>query len=119
MRRVLIVDDNVDSAESMAMLIRSWGHEANVAHSAMSALEIAERFAPETALLDIGLPDMDGYALARRLRAQDTSGNLQLVAMTGYGRAEDRAAARDAGFDVHLVKPAEADELARVLATGR
>ena len=74
---------------------------------------------PETALLDIGLPDMDGYALARRLRAQDTSGNLQLVAMTGYGRAEDRAAARDAGFDVHLVKPAEADELARVLATGK
>jgi two-component system, chemotaxis family, CheB/CheR fusion protein len=119
LRRVLIVDDNVDSAESVAMLIRSWGHEAYVAHTAMSALELAERFAPESALLDIGLPDMDGYALARRLRAQDTSGNLQLVAMTGYGRAEDRTAARDAGFDVHLVKPAEPDELAGVLAKGK
>jgi CheY-like chemotaxis protein len=72
---------------------------------------------PETALLDIGLPDMDGYALARRLRAQ-TNGSLQLVAMTGYGRTEDRNAARDAGFDVHLVKPAEPHELARVLASG-
>ena len=119
MRRVLVVDDNVDSAESMAMMMRSWGHEAVVAHTSMSALEIAGKFAPQTALLDIGLPDMDGYALARRLRAQDTSGNLQLVAMTGYGRAEDRAAARDAGFDVHLVKPAEADVLARVLANGK
>jgi two-component system CheB/CheR fusion protein len=117
MRRVLIVDDNVDAAESMAMLIRSWGHEAAVAHTAMSALELAQQFVPETALLDIGLPDMDGYALARRLRAQ-TNGSLQLVAMTGYGRTEDRNAARDAGFDVHLVKPAEPHELARVLASG-
>jgi two-component system CheB/CheR fusion protein len=119
MRRVLIVDDNVDAAESMAMLIRAWGHEAAVAHTALSGLEIAEQFGPQTALLDIGLPDMDGYALARRLRARDPSGNLQLVAMTGYGRSEDRAAARAAGFDVHLVKPADPDELNRVLANGK
>jgi two-component system, chemotaxis family, CheB/CheR fusion protein len=119
MRRVLIVDDNVDSAECMAMLLRSWGHEVVVAHTAMSALELAEHFAPESALLDIGLPDMDGYALARRLRALNGHSDLQLVAMTGYGRAEDRAAAREAGFDVHLVKPAEPDELARVLAQSR
>jgi two-component system CheB/CheR fusion protein len=118
-RRVLIVDDNVDSAESTALLVRSWGHDVTVVHDAAAALDHIAAFRPEAALVDIGLPDMNGYELARRLRAGSNGSNLQLVAMTGYGRAEDRAAARDAGFDVHLVKPAEPAELEKVLAHGR
>jgi CheY-like chemotaxis protein/two-component sensor histidine kinase len=118
-RRVLIVDDNVDSAESMALLVRLWGHEVHVVHDATAALDRIDDFKPEAALVDIGLPGMNGYELARRLRAASNGSNLQLIAMTGYGRAEDRAAAREAGFDVHLVKPAEPDELERVLAKGR
>jgi len=118
-RRVLVVDDNEDSAESMAMLMRSWGHEVRVAQNAQGALELASSFAPETAFMDIGLPDMSGYELAKRLRAEPRHGELHLIAMTGYGRAEDRKAAREAGFDVHLVKPAEPQELARLLSTGR
>lgn len=115
-RRVLIVDDNVDAAQTMSMLISEWGHETRVAHTAQRALELAAQFAPETALLDIGLPDMDGYALARQLRMLDANGGLQLIAMTGYGRAEDRLAAREAGFDIHLIKPADLDEIARILS---
>jgi two-component system CheB/CheR fusion protein len=82
-------------------------------------LDRIDDFKPETAVVDIGLPGMNGYELAGRLRAASNGSNLQLIAMTGYGRAEDRAAAREAGFDVHLVKPAEPDELERVLAKGR
>jgi len=118
-RLVLIVDDNIDSAESMALLIRSWGHEVSMVNDAASALERAVIFDPEAALIDIGLPDMNGYELARLLRASSNGSELHLVAMIGYGRAEDRAAAREAGFDVHLVKPAETDELERVLSQGR
>ncbi len=115
-RRVLIVDDNADAAESMALLVRSWGHEVRVAPDALVALALAMRFKPETALVDIGLPGIDGYELARRLRADPQHRQLHLVAMTGYGRAEDRSAARNAGFDIHFVKPAELDELERLLA---
>lgn len=116
-RRVLIVDDNADAAESMAALVRAWGHEAAVAHNAVDALSVAASFEPDTALVDIGLPGMDGYELARRWRASSGDRRLQLVAITGYGRAEDRNAAREAGFDVHLVKPAELTELEELLAS--
>ena len=115
-RRVLIVDDNVDSAESMALLLRTWGHEVLVALDAVEALTLALSFKPQTALVDIGLPGMDGYELARRLRADPQHRQLHLVAMTGYGRAEDQSAARKAGFDMHFVKPAELDELEKLLA---
>lgn len=118
-RRVLIVDDNRDAAESLALLVRSWGHQSSVAHDAAQALDIAGSFSPETALVDIGLPDMDGYELARRLRADAGSNELHLVAVTGYGTVEDRTAAREAGFDAHLVKPARPEELSRVLSAGR
>ena len=118
-RRVLIVDDNADSAESMALLVRAWGHEALVALDAIEALALAVNFKPETALVDIGLPGMNGYELARRLRADPQHRRLHLVAMTGYGRAEDRSAAREAGFDMHFVKPAEMDELQQLLATDK
>jgi CheY-like chemotaxis protein len=103
----------------MAFLVRSWGHDISVVHDGTAALERIADFKPEAALVDIGLPDMNGYELARRLRSGSNGSNLHLIAITGYGRAEDRATARDAGFDVHLVKPAEPAELERVLATGR
>jgi len=118
-RRVLVVDDNADSAQSMALLARSWGHEVATAREGTEALAIAKGFRPDTALIDIGLPGMDGYELAHRLRQEFDGRGLQLVAMTGYGRTEDREAAHAAGFDVHVVKPADLDDLRRVLAHGR
>jgi two-component system, chemotaxis family, CheB/CheR fusion protein len=118
-RRVLIIDDNADSAEALALLARSWGHEVAVAHDGPGALALAESFAPESALVDIGLPGMDGYELARRFREQPRYRDLVLVALTGYGREEDRSAAHAAGFDGHLVKPAEVEALEGILAKGR
>jgi CheY-like chemotaxis protein len=103
----------------MAMLARSWGHEVATARDGASALALAESFRPDTAVVDIGLPGMDGYQLARRLRQAPQHRQMHLVAMTGYGRLEDRDAARAAGFDVHLIKPAEIDELKQLLATER
>jgi two-component system CheB/CheR fusion protein len=117
-RRVLIIEDNADSADALALLVRSLGHESAVARDGPTALAIAERFRPDIALVDIGLPGMDGYELARLLRADPRYAQLYLVAMTGYGREEDRSAARAAGFDVHLVKPAEIDDLQALLANG-
>jgi two-component system CheB/CheR fusion protein len=118
-RRVLIIDDNADSAEALALLARSWGHEVAVAHDGPGALALAESFAPESAVVDIGLPGMDGYELARRFREQPRYRDLVLVALTGYGREEDRSAAHAAGFDGHLVKPAELEALEELLANGR
>jgi CheY-like chemotaxis protein len=115
-RRVLIVDDNVDSGDSLALLARSWGHEVGVARDGPSALALAQTFQPERALLDIGLPGMNGYELGRRLR--EAYPHLYLVAMTGYGRAEDRQKAAAAGFDRHLVKPTDLEELQTLLANG-
>src|SRR6202035_1696475 len=103
--RVLIVDDNVDAAESLAMLLRLWGHEVAVAHDGPGALRAAETQPPEVALLDIGLPGMDGYELARRLRPQPGLERTVLVALTGWGQEEDRRRSQEAGFDHHLVKP--------------
>jgi two-component system, chemotaxis family, CheB/CheR fusion protein len=117
-RRILIVDDNTDCAESLALLTREWGHEIAIAADGPSALALVSTFQPETALVDIGLPGMDGYEVARRLRADGWCDDLQLVAITGYGRAEDRDAARAAGFDVHMLKPVAIDALRRLLATG-
>jgi CheY-like chemotaxis protein len=89
-RRILIVDDNVDGALSLAMLLRFQGHETEAVHSGSEALERIESFAPNIALLDIGLPGMDGYQLARRLRTRPPLESLRLIAITGYGQAEDR-----------------------------
>jgi two-component system CheB/CheR fusion protein len=114
--RVLIVDDNADAAETMALLARHWGHEVAVARDGPSALDLAQRFQPEHALVDIGLPGMDGYELGRHLREQHQA--LYLVAMTGYGRKRDREAAFAASFDAHLVKPADLEELRGILANG-
>ncbi|MBV8340986.1 MAG: response regulator [Gammaproteobacteria bacterium] len=114
-RRVLIVDDNVDAADSLALLLESDGHEAQTAYSASTALEAVERLRPEVVLLDVGLPHIDGYEVARRLRARASVPGMRLIALTGYGRDEDRERARQAGFDDHLLKPADIAVLQQLL----
>jgi signal transduction histidine kinase/CheY-like chemotaxis protein len=115
-RRVLVVDDNVDAAESLATLLRVDRHEVRTAHDGPTALEEAATFRPEVVLLDIGLPKMDGYEVARRLRGQDGFQKALLVALTGYGQEEDRRRAAAAGFDAYLVKPADPAALHDLLA---
>jgi len=109
--RMLIVDDNVDAAETMALLQRLRGHQTHTAHTGPAALALAPEFLPEVVLLDIGLPGMDGYEVARKLRAMPELKGAFLVAMTGYGSDADRARSKEAGFDQHLVKPADLDVL--------
>jgi CheY-like chemotaxis protein len=104
---VLVVDDNVDAAQSLAMLLEAAGHTVSVRFDGVAALAAAEAFRPDVAFLDIGLPRMDGYALARGLRALPAFASRTLIAMTGYGQPEDLQRARSAGFDHHLVKPAD------------
>jgi PAS domain S-box-containing protein len=115
-RRILIVDDNADAANSLALLLGLRGHETRVACSARETLAAVESFRPDVGLLDIGLPEMNGYELARRLRALPRTSRLRLVALTGYGQAEDQQRALAAGFDAHLIKPVELAALERALA---
>lgn len=115
-RRVLVVDDNVDAADSFSALLKLEGHEVQVAYNADSALAAAPAFKPECACLDIGLPGMDGYELGQRLRELDGLDGLVLIALTGYGQPEDRERSRVAGFHAHLVKPVDLDALHAVLA---
>ena len=116
-RRVLVVEDNVDAAESVALLLQTDGHTVEVAHDGAAALVLLERFVPEVILLDIGLPEMDGYLLAQTIRAKFPRLVARLCAMTGYGRAEDRSLAREAGFDDHLTKPVDPEQLLKLIAT--
>jgi CheY-like chemotaxis protein len=109
--KILLVDDNDDAAELLGELLRTLGHVTCVAHDGPAALRMAAEFQPEVALLDIGLPVMDGYELARRLREIPTLKDVQLVAVTGYGQEADRLRSRDAGFDAHLVKPVQLEML--------
>jgi CheY-like chemotaxis protein len=113
---VLIVDDNQDAANSLAALLACHGHEAQVAFTGKQALEQIESFQPEVALLDLGLPEMDGYELAGRLRALPRLNGIRLVALTGYGQAEDGQRTQAAGFHDHLVKPVALQALERALA---
>lgn len=115
--KILVVDDNVDAADSIAMLLSLDGHEVRSVHDPHQALDLANEFKPDVVLLDIGLPGMDGYEVARRLRSRQEVTRMRLVAVTGYGQQEDRDRARDAGFDQHLVKPVELDALNAVLGT--
>jgi signal transduction histidine kinase/DNA-binding response OmpR family regulator len=117
--RVLVVDDNVDGAESLAMLLRLGGSEVVLAHDGPAGLEAAREFRPDVVVLDIGLPGMDGYEVARRLRADPATKDALLVAVTGYGRDEDRALSREAGFDHHLVKPVDLSHLHEAFASPR
>jgi signal transduction histidine kinase len=117
--KVLIVDDNVDAATSLAMLLQLEGHEVEVAYSSLDALARVGSAKPALVLLDIGLPDIDGYELARRIRLLALSPRPRLVALTGYGQAEDKQRAKAAGFDQHLVKPLEFPTLRKTLAALR
>ncbi|MFZ6876386.1 chemotaxis protein CheB [Undibacterium sp. Di27W] len=114
-RRILVVDDNADAANTVAELLRSWGHDVILAYDGFAALEVASTFTPEVALLDIGLPTMNGHELAVKLR-QKISGKLFLIAVTGYGRPSDYKSSADSGFDVHLVKPISFGPLQVLLA---
>ena len=102
---MLVVDDNVDAAEMLAEALRVNGHVVGVAHDGPAALSLVDDFRPELALLDIGLPVMDGFDLARRLKSRLSTSPPKFVAVTGYGQASDRARTKKAGFDEHLVKP--------------
>ncbi len=115
-RRILVVDDNRDSADSLATLLRLSGHETLAVYDGLEAVEAASTFRPDVILLDIGLPKLNGFEAARRIREQRTDKGLMLVALTGWGQDSDRRASRDAGFDAHLVKPVDDVTLARVLA---
>ncbi|MFC0399598.1 response regulator [Paraburkholderia rhizosphaerae] len=115
-RRVMIVDDSVDGAESMSVLLDMLGHQVCVMYDGASALAAAPEFKPEVVILDIGLPDLDGYQVARALRAQPATAGALLIALTGYGQESDRQRTRAAGFDHHLVKPASLEDIERVIA---
>jgi PAS domain S-box-containing protein len=116
-RRVLIVEDHADAAESMQLLLQLFGHEAETAQDGPAALEAVRRFRPDIVLCDIGLPGvMDGYAVARALRADPAFAGLRLIALTGYGQAEDQQRAQEAGFDMHLTKPVAPTALEKLLA---
>jgi CheY-like chemotaxis protein len=114
-RRVLIVDDNRDTAESLALLLRLEGHEVHVAHDGVAGMESAQALRPDIVFLDIGMPGMDGYEVARRFRRQPDLRGVVLVALTGWGQAEDRERARQAGFDHYVTKPAPVETLQRLL----
>ncbi|RJF95361.1 response regulator [Noviherbaspirillum saxi] len=110
-RRVLVVDDNEDAAQSTAELLRLFGHEVFIAHEGSKALAERARLKPDVVLLDISLPDIDGYEVARRMRGDADQQAMVLVAMTGWGNEEDKQKANDAGFDQHWVKPVSIDKL--------
>ena len=106
-RRILVVDDNVDAAEMLAAMLELSGHETHVAHDGPEALAAARELTPDVIFLDIGLPGMDGYAVARQLRADPAFGGPRLVALTGWGSNDDKRRATEAGFDTHLTKPVD------------
>jgi CheY-like chemotaxis protein len=114
--RVLVVDDNHDAADSLAMLIKLDGHEVEVVYSGADALSAFERRPADVVVLDIGLPGMDGYEVAERLRGLAGDRSVTLIALTGYGQDKDRARSQDSGFNHHLVKPVEYDSLRGLLA---
>jgi PAS domain S-box-containing protein len=114
-RRVLVVDDNVDAAAMLAALIRQLGHEVEIVHDGSAALRAVEGYRPEVILLDIGMPGMNGFEVAQRLRELGRVPQLRIVAVTGWGKPEDRQRSREAGFDMHLIKPVELSEIQQAL----
>lgn len=114
--RVLVIEDNPDAADSMRELFAYEGHDARVAYDGASGIAVAREFHPEIVFCDIGLPGMDGYEVARNLRADPQMADTYLVALSGYARPEDRKRSAEAGFDCHLAKPPSEEALERVLA---
>jgi CheY-like chemotaxis protein len=113
--RVLVADDNVDNVETLALMLQLHGHEVASAHDGVEAVAAAERFRPQVALLDLGMPGMNGYDVCRALRALPFGGEVCIVAITGWGQEEDRRRTRESGFDHHLVKPVDFADIARLL----
>jgi len=111
------VDDNRDGAQSLGVLLKLLGAEVQVVHEGPAALEIIPSYAPTVVLLDIGMPGMDGYEVARRIRQQSTGRDLMLIALTGWGQEADRRRASQAGFDYHLLKPADITALKSLLTS--
>jgi CheY-like chemotaxis protein len=114
--RILVVDDNHDSALSLAMMLSIIGHETRTAHDGESALAIAESFLPDVVLLDIGLPKLNGYEVAQRIRDHAWGQSMFLIAVTGWGQEEDRQRSSEVGLNVHMVKPVEPAALERLLS---
>jgi CheY-like chemotaxis protein len=115
-RRILIADDNRDGAESLALLLQLSGHQVHVAHTGVESLDMALRLRPEIAILDIGMPGLNGYEVARRIRRERWNAPIVLIAVTGWGQLDDKREALAAGFDHHLTKPVDPDVLERLFA---
>jgi signal transduction histidine kinase/ActR/RegA family two-component response regulator len=116
-RRILVVDDNVDAAQSLAMLLEVCGHETHMAHDGLAAVEAAERVRPDVILLDIGLPRLNGFDACRQIREQPWGKNMVMIALTGWGQDVDRRRSEESGFDHHIVKPVEHETLVRLLGS--
>jgi len=114
-RRVLVVDDNGDSADSLAMLLKLDGHETAVAYNGAEAVRMAESFRPDVAILDIGLPILTGHHVAKLIRAQPWGREMVLIALTGWDQGEDRRRSAETGIDMHLAKPADTDALRKLI----
>jgi CheY-like chemotaxis protein len=114
-RRIVVADDNEDSAQSFAMLLSFSGHEVRIAHDGKQALDAMRDFRPDVAFLDIGMPCLSGYEVAERVRAEPWGREVILIAVTGWGQADDKLRARTAGFNQHLVKPIDPMEVDRLL----
>lgn len=115
--RILIVEDNKDGADTLRWLVKVWGHEVRVARDGEEGLESAIQFDPDVILLDIGIPKIDGFEVARRVRQLPAFEKVLLIAVTGYGTEDDRERSREAGFDHHLVKPCDLKLLKEIIAT--
>jgi len=115
--RIVVADDNVDTAHSLSLLLESLGHEAKIAHNGVQALGIAHEFQPDAMIIDIGMPGLDGHDLARRIRSESWGEEILLIAASGWGQDEDKQRSREAGFNLHLVKPVELETLQALLAT--
>jgi CheY-like chemotaxis protein len=116
-KRILVADDNRDGAETMSMLLKLSGHEVYLAHSGTEALDVARRERPDIAVLDIGMPDLNGYEVAERIRLEDWGKRIKLIAVTGWGQAEDKRRALVAGFNHHLTKPVDPSQLEALFTT--
>jgi CheY-like chemotaxis protein len=114
-RRILVVDDNRDSATSMCMMLSLMGNEARIAHDGLEAVEKAAAFRPDVILLDLGLPTLNGYEAARRIREQPWGRDIVLIAVTGWGQEEDKRRSQEAGFNFHMVKPVEPAALEKLM----
>ena len=115
-KRVLVIEDNVDSAQSLADILELAGHDVRIAHDGRSGLAIAREYRPDVILCDIGLPGLDGYEVAQAVRRDDSLRSVRLVALSGYAQPEDRQRTSDAGFELHIAKPPDLDALMAAVA---